>query len=621
MEGLEKAIWEASKKVEEIPKKWGYMESDDYILALMDALKNMYQVDIHKRLVYEETEEAEQKIRRYVRDIITNIFPIFDEKFKMLDSARKKIRKTKMRESDIKAKKDLDALMAKYTALYDAFYALVAFRSLEHFALYMEMDFPEKDKIWKYNLNCFHGYWYYTNQAILDKKWHIIESQCPTGYGKSYKDIVTMAWIFGLEVDADILKVVGNPQLVGDFTTKLVKMMCAERYARVFPHYNIFSCDKNQMFSICQLGGGQQPGKLLINGSRKGTSLLIVNKDTPVDGGRFKYRFYDDITRSKDKLSLSAHEKDKGQYDSQWKKRKYDDVENFEFFSGTTYHVEDFLSHVKRIYGGDSAIQSSVNKYTRTNQNFKSVFVCVPKLDPDTDECTFPHKYSTEETKKDRDNDYRTFMAMDQQQPQPLEGCPFTYDEIKTYDIIPHVEGASDESCWAALDTARTGKNYISMPIFEKIGDFHYLKDCYFALVNNQKALPFIVSKIEKHHITKLNVEVNVDESFTTLLKNALRDQGLDFCEIIGTYSVKKKDDRIYDASESIKNNMVFPRYGLYNDGSHMGTFMKHFTSYSYLHVNEFDDAPDAVALYSNCFISKSNHIPKVKTFNMRQNR
>ena len=77
MEGLEKAIWEASKKVEEIPKKWGYMESDDYILSLMDALKNMYQVDIHKRLVYEETDEAEKKIRRYVRDIITNIFPIF----------------------------------------------------------------------------------------------------------------------------------------------------------------------------------------------------------------------------------------------------------------------------------------------------------------------------------------------------------------------------------------------------------------------------------------------------------------------------------------------------------------------------------------------------------------
>jgi hypothetical protein len=485
----------------------------------------------------------------------------------------------------------------------------------------MEMDFAEGDKIWKYNLNCFHGYWYYTNQAILDKAWHYVESQCPTGYGKSYKDIVTIAWIFGIDVDADVLKVVGNPLLVGDFTTKLVKMMCSDRFRRVFPHYNVFAGDRNQMFSICQLGGGQQPGKLLINGSKKGTSFYIVNKDTPVDGGRFKYRFYDDITRSQDKTNIAAHEKDRAKYTSQWEKRKYDDVDNFEFFSGTTYHVEDFLSYTKRLYGGDSAVQSRVNKYTKVNKDFGSVFVSVPKLDPDTDECTFQHKYSTEKAKKDRDTDYKNFMAMDQQQPQPLEGCPFSYEEIKTYDVIPHVEGATDESCWSALDPARTGKNYISMPIFENIGELHYLKDCFFALMDNKKAIPFIIGKIEKHHITKLNIEINVDASFVELLKNELKSRGIFYCELSETYSVKNKDARIFDASNSIKNNMVFPRYGMYNEGSHMGVFMKYFTSYSYLNKNLFDDAPDSIALYNNKFVSGFTHMPKIELVNFKKSR
>lgn len=616
---LRDVIREGKRRVEELGKKWGYLESDDYALELLGAVLDMYRVEIHRNLVFEETEEAEKEIRGHVRDIITTILPVFEEKFSQIEKMRGRIRKVRMREEDVIKKREVDTLFAKYAELYDSFYALVAFRSIQHFALYMEWDFPEKEKIWKYNMNCFHGYWYYANQAILDKKWKRIESQCPTGYGKSYKDIVTIAWILGVNPHADILKVVGNPQLVGDFTQKVVKMMKSDRYYRVFPFYNRFEKNRDEMFSVCQIGGNQQPGRLLVNGSRKGVSLLIINKDTPADGGRFMYRFFDDITKSSDKTSLAAHEKDKARYRDQWNKRKYDDNDDLEFFSGTTYHIEDFLSYVKRMYGGDSAEQSRVNRFTKINPSFFSVFISVPKLDPKTEECTFPHKYSTEEAKKARDADYNTFMAMDQQEPQPLEGCPFSYDEIKTYEKIPHVSGATDESCWAAIDPARTGKNYVSMPIFENIGDYHYLKDCFFMLIDNKKALPFIVDKVQRHHITKLDVENNVDTSFSELLRAEFARRGITYCEISETYSVKNKDARIFDATNSIKEKLVFPARGLYGSGSQMGIFMKYFTSYCYLHKNDFDDAPDSVAQYVNRFVSGFCFMPKVQTINMRR--
>lgn len=619
MDSLRDAIGLAHKKLAQITKKWGYIETDEYVLSILGALKDMYYVEIHKNLVYVGTAESEREIRKHIRDIISLVFPVFDAKFEMIEKMRKKIRTANMRECDVARKKELDSLTASYMALYDDFYAIVSFRSLEHFALYMEWDTPEKDKVWKYNLNCFHGFWYYANQMVLDKKWKTIEKQCPVGYGKSFCDIVLISFIFGNDRDADILKIVGNPNLVGDFTTKLVKYMCSPRYARVFPYYAQFKQEQNVMFDICQLGGGQQPGKLLIHGSRKGTSLLIINKDTAIDGGRFKYRFYDDITKSVDKTNIAAHEKDRRRYLDQWTKRKYDDEDNYEIFSGTTYHLEDFLSFVKRRFGGDAAKQSSVNKYTKINESMQAVFVSVPKLDQETEESTFPHKFSTAEAKRSRIEDYNTFMAMEQQEPVPLEGCPFMYSSIMTYATIPHGEDESDESCWATLDPARSGKNYVSMPIFVKVGDYHYFKDCIFDLITMDRAIPMIIDKIIKHHITKLNVEVNTDTSLPLIIQKELQRLGITWCEVMSTYSVKKKDDKIYNAETSIKANMVFPEFGIYAESSSMGKFMKYFTSYSYTSKNSFDDAPDSIAMYSDKFISGRAYVPKVEVLNIRR--
>lgn len=618
---LREPIKECTKLIDAIRKKDKLMRDDEYVLNVLSPLAEMIRIDIHKNLIYEKDETSEKQIRKYVKTIMTTVFPVLDEKMDELKRKGRRLVKRQMTKEDWEKKKTFDELAERYVSVYDDYWALVSFRSLEHFAQYMEFDKDEKEKIWKYNLNCFHGFWYYANQMVLDGSWRYLEKQCPTGYGKSYCDIVLMAFIFGQEPSADILKVVGNPQLVGDFTTKLVRYMCMKRYAKVFPHYEQFECDRTRMFEVCQLGGGQQPGKLLISGSEKGTSLLIINKDTPCDGGRFKYRFYDDVTRSADKVNIAAHEKDKARYNDQWKKRKYDDEQNFEVFSGTTYHIEDFLSYIKRKYGGEMAIKSSVNLYTKVNKETRAVFVSVPKLDPQTDECTFPHKYSTAEARLDREADYATFMAMDQQEPVPLEGCPFAYSNLYTYAAIPHVEEREDECCWAALDPARTGKNYVSMPIFLKIDDKHYLKDCIFEMVTMQVAVPRVVEKVIRHHITKLHVENNTDTSLKTLLMEKFRECGVDFCEITEVYSYKKKEDKIFNAETSIRLNMVFPEFGVFSPVSQMGNFMKFFTSYSYKVKNEYDDAPDSVAIYSDKFVSMRLKPARVQVLNMRRRR
>lgn len=606
MDNITELVRESRLAFSEMRKTKKYLSNDEYVIAVCESLYKTMYAQIHYYLVNLRDGEGESEIREHIEYVLKFVLPTVKEKLKHISQVANKIKSQKFTEESREHLKKLQEYYATYGKIYEDFFALSAFRNIQNFALYMEWGMPENDKVWKYNLNCFKGFWHYADKMVLDGTVKYLEKQCPTGYGKSHTDTVLMAYIFGVDINADILKVVGNPSLVTDMANKIVKYMCKPNFSKVFPKFAEFECDKAKMFDVCREGGNNQPARLLLHGSTKGTSLLLINKDTPVDGGRFKYRLYDDITRSKDKGNINMHEKDIEKYQDQWKKRKYDDNNSFEVFSGTTYHIYDFLSTVKRKYGGEEAVQSKVNKYTKFNAKYKSVFVSVPKLDWDTDESTYPHKYTTEEARADRLADYNTFMAMDMQEPMPIEGCAFSYDNLQTYKMIPHIEEEREtESCWAMLDPARTGANYIAMTICLPIDDKHYLKDCIFQMKPMEKIYPTIISKIEQHHITRLHIEKNTDTSLASLLREKLAERGINYCNITEIYTFKKKENKIYDNEAAIKASMVFPEFGLYAQGSEMGKFMKYFTSFSYTERNLYDDSADSIAMYSEKFLQQ----------------
>lgn len=613
MDNIFDLVQESRVAFSEMRKTKKYLSNDEYVIAVCDSLyKTMYS-QIHYYLANLRDNEGESETREHIGYVLEYVLPTVKDKLKHITAVAKKVKSQKFTEENKEHLQKLQEYYATYGKIYEDFFALSAFRNIQNFALYMEWGMPENEKIWKYNLNCFKGFWHYADKMVLDGTVKYLEKQCPTGYGKSHTDTVLMAYIFGVDINADILKVVGNPSLVTDMANKIVKYMCKPNFSKVFPKFAEFEGDKAKMFDVCREGGNNQPARLLLHGSTKGTSLLLINKDTPVDGGRFKYRLYDDITRSKDKGNINMHEKDIEKYQDQWKKRKYDDNNSFEVFSGTTYHIYDFLSTVKRKYGGDEAVQSKVNKYTKFNSKYKSVFVSVPKLDWDTDESTYPHKYTTEEARADRLADYNTFMAMDMQEPMPIEGCAFSYDNLQTYKVIPHIEEEREtESCWAMLDPARTGANYVAMTICLPIEDKHYLKDCIFQMKPMEKMYSVIISKIEQHHITRLHIEKNTDTSLASLLREKLAERGINYCNITEIYTFKKKENKIYDNEAAIKASVVFPEFGLYAQGSEMGKYLKYLTSFSYTETNKFDDSIDSMAMYAEKFLqnrSKMNSI------------
>ena len=132
---------------------------------------------IHEKLYHNrEIVENEQNIRIMCKYVISKLLPFILKKINELDE---KLKKSKT--EDI----ELALLLGKYLDLEDDLYAIASYRSLIHFAHYMERQDDKSQWVWKYNMNdTMGGVFYYSNAMILDQKYRNLIKQCPTGYGK-----------------------------------------------------------------------------------------------------------------------------------------------------------------------------------------------------------------------------------------------------------------------------------------------------------------------------------------------------------------------------------------------------------------------------------------------------
>jgi predicted phage terminase large subunit-like protein len=280
--------------------------------------------------------------------------------------------------------------------------------------------------------------------------------------------------------------------------------------------------------------------------------------------------------------------------------------------------------------GGDEAVKSPINKYTLVGKsnyivpNGTSVFVSVPLLDYDTDESTYPKKISTESARKKREENPTEFWAMDQQRPLPPDSSPFYFTKLRQYTTLPKIgECGRLETCVAALDTKRRGKDFLSMPIFFEADDperegqtVFYLVDWLYDDRPMKECLPLVVSKVIQHKITRLYVERNTEECIETLIQDKLREQGYTSCVIEEVYSTEPKDRRIMAAEGDIKARMVFPQYGMYSQSNDIGKALMNFYGYTYTGTVLHDDAPDSLALFAKRFVmNATRRYGKVTTF------
>lgn len=600
-------IKELAKEIDRLFRGKGWSD-DEVVTQLLAIYRDAIYYQIHNVLVPRKDAKGEKEIR----DILGKYVIGYTDKAKKVNYIGA-INPIKAKIAQIhKAKKVQQEYMSRYVELYDDFMALASFRSYKHYCIFMQPCFGFT--LWEDTQNCFEGYWYYANKMILDGEVKFLEKQLPTGFGKSISDCFMQSWIFGIDIDNDVFKVCGNDKFTDDcFQNVVEKLMLSPLYAKVFPYYEQFNCDRDAMFSFCS----RKDLKFAITGSKKSTNLRIVTKNSDTNGVRAKYLFLDDITQRRDMANLTQHNKDIHSFNHEWFERNYDRNNFYIVASGTTYSQFDILSYLKRQMGGESAKKSAINKYTHVGvSDFVvpkgvSVFVCVPLLDYDTDESTFPKKISTHSARKKREENPAEFWAMDMQRPLPPDSSPFYFSKLRQYTTLPMVgENGRDETCVGVLDTKRRGKDFLSMPIFFEANDPEREGQTVFFLVDwlyddrpMKECIPLVVSKIIQHKITRFLVERNTEECIETILTDKLREQGYTSCVIEEVYSTEPKDRRIMAAEGDMKAKIIYPQYGMYSQSHDIGKAMMNVYGYTYTGTVAHDDAPDSLALFAKRFI------------------
>lgn len=593
------------------PKLW---RDDKTVTELYQCLYDAVYSEIHSVLVPCADDSSEKEIREIIAKYVIGYV---DGKTKYtyigcINPIKGKIAQIK-RNNDISKE-----YLQRYIELYDNFLAIASFRSFKHYCIYMQTVF--NFTLWEDTVNCFSGYWYYSNKQILDRSVKFIEKQLPTGYGKSLSDAFKQSWEFGVNPDTDIFKVCGNDKFTDDCFTNVIKLMTSPQYAKVFPWYAQFNCRENDMFSFCS----RKDLKFAISGSKKSTNLRIITKLSDSNGVRAEHLYFDDITQRRDMSNMAMHEKDKHAFLHEWFERNYCRENLIIDASGTTYSQFDFLSDIKHKMGGDKTIVSNVNKYTRIGKsdfivpNGVSVFISVPLLDFDTGESTYPKKISTQSALLKKATSPTEFWAMDMQQPLPPDDSPFYFTKLREYTTLPKIgEYGRIDSCVAALDTKRRGKDFLSMPIFFEADDFEHKDETAFYLTDwlyddrpMKECLSLIVSKIIQHKITRLYVERNTDECIETLIQDRLKQQKYTSCIIEEVYSTEPKDRRIMAAEGDIKSKMIFPQFGMYAVSNNIGKALQNVYGYSYKGKVDHDDAPDSLALFAKRFITNNSARP-----------
>lgn len=424
----------------------------------------------------------------------------------------------------------------------------------------------------------------------------------------SKSDCVIICYIFGYNINADIMKVVGNPSVIQPIFSGVVNMLKSQKFGKVFPEFGKYN-GTDEMFKECKSGDGA----FTLKESKVGRSFYIVNKATSLDGARYNYQFYDDVTQSNEKHNLRAHQSDINKYTSQWSRRCYNVNTVLRWFTGTAYHTEDFLSWIKRDLANNEDWEVDLktqkvfawSKFVGISADKKSVSVSVPGLidfSLGLDKCysSFPEKYPKNEYLKDYRRNAEEFFAMTQQEPVPSEALAFAYVRLQQWFELPEEIRKNDCRTIAIIDPARKGKdNYACLIFKESKNKLWYLIDGYYKKRSAKIAVPGMCERMALHKVDRICFEQNatdIDLLEEKIKEEMAKNNWLEYT-IESFWNNENKEERISRTRDDIKDLIVFPGKGVFHKAQPMGMAMYDIINYTFEGNNINDDSIDCCSM------------------------
>lgn len=485
-------------------------------------------------------------------------------------------------------------------------YKLAARVSLEHYMVYREWDEPENEKFFEPRYNILVGYVHYLQELECNPNFRTLIFNAPSGYGKTYPKKISEAWGFGIDDTGAYLSLCSNDDVVKSGSRTAIDEMKSEQFGDVFPQLKWSDEDKDYFLKETDEKWKLRNCKLPFSYYAKTTQANVVgsraSKSIHIDD------LYPDYKEAMNQ-ELNKYYFNKSQ--TVWEKRYVQNKPPKVCITGTLWASGDYIDlKIQQLKREHTFKKHPKYPYTLISEDGSCAIIQVPALDYVTGESTCPELKSTQELLKEKANmeEYLWETNFQQRATNP-ETLGFSYDKLRTYDIIPE---SDYKGTYSVIDaTRKSGRDFFAMPIFKKVDNDglleYYLKDALFTRTATKDMYNQIVDKIIEHHIILLVIESNVTSELKQNIDNILKSKAITYCEIIEKYNTIPKATRIENEKHIIKKQMIFPKKGMYGINTDMGKFMDNLTTYNSTGANPNDDAADSCGMLASEIIEENS--------------
>ena len=492
--------------------------------------------------------------------------------------------------------------MASFFDYYKRAYCFCARRDFECFVDYIEWN--QAKKVLANRREVLKPYVETLNRiAFDDKLQYLIVSYAPS-MGKSYLATLFTAWSYGLSINNSVIRMSYSEELVLGFSRTVKGIICSPEFAEIFPLFKLYN---GKPFEV-----EKESDWKIRNANVPKSNHIARTRSGATTGERASFAIiFDDMTKGAEEAnSESIHKAIYDKWLTEWWNRR--DGQRCKFiFVGTQWTPEDILNKVIEDRNKVSPLQETDNPYVMESKDKSTVVIRVPMLDKEH-KTTCPEVYPQNIAEQiEESTDPFLFSCVYQQDPIAPTGREFAWECIRTYIELP---GNLTHNSMATLDTARKGKDNVSMPILRNDNNGnHYLIDAIYKQKPMDDLYDEIIEKIIDNKITLLVIENNIDTSLKALLETKLKERNVFWCTIIEKYNTVKKEERIKNNRGFVQKQIIFPDKSIVKPNTDIGRMMENITKYSFDKPNLHDDGVDSVCMYASEIIIGRSGLGKAK--------
>ena len=482
--------------------------------------------------------------------------------------------------------------MALFFDYYKRAYCFCARRDFESFCDYIE--FNQTKKVLANRRNVLKPYVDALNRIAFDDRLQYLVVSYPPSMGKSYLATLFTAWGYGISINNSVIRMSYSDELVLGFSRTVKGIISSPEFAEIFPLFKLYN---GKPFEV-----ERESDWKIKNANVPKSNHIARTRNGSTTGERASFAIiFDDMTKGAEEAnSEGVHRGIYDKWNTEWWNRR-DGVRCKFIFVGTQWTPEDILNRIIEDRNKISTLQPTDNPYVMESEDKSTIVIRVPMLD-ENHKTTCSEVYPQQIAEQiEQNTDPFLFSCVYQQNPIAPTGREFAWECIRTYTNEELLNVNLTPNSMATLDTARKGKDNVSMPIFKNDNNGnHYLIDAIYKQKPMDDLYGEIIEKIIEHRITTLVIENNIDTSLKRLLEDRLHARGIYWCIIIEKYNTVKKEERIKNNRGIVQKQIVFPDKSIVRPNTDIGRMMDNITKYSFDKPNVHDDGIDSVCMYAS---------------------